>query len=153
MDKCDKKLDLCEVGAHHQNGIAENYIKTISLSTRTLLIHAKQRLPEAHSIILWPFAILAAIEKENFIKMKKNGLTPAEEFGGIDRSTIGAENFHTWGCPVYVLDAKLQSGSIGPPKWESRGRVGIYLGHSPFHTGNVALVFSLQTVMYHLSIM
>ena len=77
--------------------------------------------------------------------MKENGLTPAEEFGRIERSSIGAENFHTWGCPVYVLNAKLQSGSIGPPKWESRGRVGIYLGHSPFHAGNVALVFNLQT--------
>eukprot|EP00957_Ditylum_brightwellii_P032465 2460252-Ditylum_brightwellii.AAC.2 len=56
------------------------------------------------------------------------------------------EDFHTWGCPVYILDSSLQTGTgIGPPKWDPRSRAGVYLGHSPHHAGNVALVLNLQT--------
>ena len=31
------------------------------------------------------------------------------------------------------------------PKWDPRARVGVYLGHSPCHAGNVALILNLQT--------
>eukprot|EP00957_Ditylum_brightwellii_P003988 303818-Ditylum_brightwellii.AAC.1 len=56
------------------------------------------------------------------------------------------EDFHTWGCPVFVLYSALQSArSIGPPKWNPRARAGVYLGHSAHHAGNVALVLNLQT--------
>ena len=60
----------------------------------------------------------------------------------------------TFGCPVYVLDFKLQSPGISPPKWEPRSRLGIYLGKSPFHAGSVALVLNPKTghvsPQYHL---
>jgi hypothetical protein len=47
---------------------------------------------------------------------------------------------------VYVLDARSQSaGGPGPPKWEPCSRIGVYLGHSPFHAGSVALVFNPKT--------
>jgi hypothetical protein len=47
---------------------------------------------------------------------------------------------------VYVLDSHLQSaGGPGPPIWEPRSRIGVYLGHSPFHAGSVALVFNPRT--------
>ena len=47
---------------------------------------------------------------------------------------------------MYVLDARAQSaGGPGPPKWEPRSRIGVYLGHSPFHAGSVALVFNPRT--------
>ena len=46
---------------------------------------------------------------------------------------------------MYILDEKLQSGSIGPPKWEPRSRLGIYVGHSPVHAGSVALVLNVIT--------
>ena len=52
--------------------------------------------------------------------------------------------FHTWGCPVFVLDHRLQ-GDSKIPKWEPRARVGVFMGHSPVHAGNVALVLNLQT--------
>eukprot|EP00957_Ditylum_brightwellii_P076868 5842871-Ditylum_brightwellii.AAC.1 len=57
-----------------------------------------------------------------------------------------ADVFHAWGCPVFVLDADLQTvHGRGPPKWNPRARAGVYLGHSPVHAGNVALVLNLQT--------
>ena len=55
-------------------------------------------------------------------------------------------DFHTFGCPVYVLDARLQSvGGAGPPKWDPRYRLGIYVGHSPSHAGSVALVLNPES--------
>ncbi len=50
-------ITFCGVGSHHQNGIAEQKIKDITLGRRTLLLHAKHMLPEYISTILWPFAV------------------------------------------------------------------------------------------------
>ena len=46
---------------------------------------------------------------------------------------------------MFVLDHRLQGGLGGPPKWDPRARVGIYLGRSPCHAGNVALVLNPRT--------
>ena len=54
-------------------------------------------------------------------------------------------DFHTWGCPVYVLDAESQSGCIGTSKWDPKSHAGIYLDHSPCHAGTVSLVLNLST--------
>ena len=43
------------------------------------------------------------------------------------------------------MDSRLQSGIAGPPKWEPRSRLGIYVGHSPSHAGSVALVLNPRT--------
>ena len=50
-----------------------------------------------------------------------------------------------FGYPVFVLDARLQGGVGGPPKWDPRARVEIYLGHSPCHADSVALVLNPRT--------
>jgi hypothetical protein len=36
-------------------------------------------------------------------------------------------------------------GSIGPPKWDPRSNIRVYLGHSPFHARSVALVCNPST--------
>ena len=57
------------------------------------------------------------------------------------------KSFHTLFCPIYVLDGRSQStGGPGLPKWEPRSRIGVYLVHSPFHAGTVAIVFNPITV-------
>ena len=59
---------------------------------------------------------------------------------------IPVKSIHTLFIPIYVLDARLQnSGGAGPPKWEPRSRIGVYLGHSPFHAGSIALVWNPTT--------
>jgi hypothetical protein len=50
-----------------------------------------------------------------------------------------------FGCPAYVLENALQSGKGIHNKWKYRSRVGIYLGRSPFHGRNVALVLDRTT--------
>jgi hypothetical protein len=51
---------------------------------------------------------------------------------------------HTFGCPVYALQNCLQAGGH-LPKWNSRARLGIYLGPSPRHASSVSLVLNLTT--------
>ena len=78
-----------------------------------------------------------------------DGNTPTEKFYNINNIHPNAHEYHTFGCPVYVLNYKLQSGSIGPTKWEPHSRVGVYIGHSPMHARCVALI--LDPVTGHVS--
>ena len=54
------------------------------------------------------------------------------------------KHFHPFGCPIYVLQAPLQTGAPFP-KWNKRSRVGIFLCHSPHHATSVPLILSTQT--------
>ncbi len=51
---------------------------------------------------------------------------------------------HTFGCPVFDLQNVLASGSQ-LPRWSPRAHLGLNLGPSPLHTGNVYLVLNLVT--------
>ena len=53
---------------------------------------------------------------------------------------------HPFGCPVFVLLFGLQNVGSMIPKWNPRARVGVYLGHSPCHVGNIALVLNPKTL-------
>ena len=54
------------------------------------------------------------------------------------------KHFHPFGCPVYVLQAPLQTRSPFP-KWGECSRIGIFLCHSPHHASSVPLILSTQT--------
>ena len=141
-----QKLTFCGVGAHHQNGVAENTIKQLTLTARTLLLHAQRYWPEYISTMLWTFALLSAADRLNNLHVDLDGKTPEIKFSQAAGNTTRLKNFHTFGCPVYVLDARLQdSGGPGVPKWEPRARLGVYVGHSPYHAGSVALVLNPKT--------
>ena len=57
---------------------------------------------------------------------------------------INKKHWKPFGCPVYVLDESLQTGKPFN-KWKQHARVGIYLGQSPIHNQNVALVLNRNT--------
>ena len=40
VQRCFQRITFCAVGAHHQNGVSENAIKQLTLTARTLLVHA-----------------------------------------------------------------------------------------------------------------
>ena len=46
---------------------------------------------------------------------------------------------------MYVLDSRLQDGHGNIPKWDTRSRAVIYLGHSTVHANSVALVLNPNT--------
>ena len=96
--------------------------------------------------MFWTLYLVAAADRMNNLHIDMHGQTLEMKFS----KTIGLSkilsHFHTFGCPVYILDARLQSvGGGGPPKWDPRARLGIYLGNPPSHTGSVALVMSPKT--------
>ena len=142
----DQTIDFCGVGAHNQNGIVENKNRALTLGARTLLLHGMRYWPQMIDTMFWPFAIKAQAERMNTLHMDLDGLTPEMKLYGLKKGEFPLQHYHTLFCPVYVLDARLQSaGGAGPPKWEPRSRIGVYLGHSPFHAGSVALVFNPTT--------
>ena len=51
IDDCkssNQTISFCGVGGHHQNGIAERKIKSLTLGGRTLLLHAKRTIQNLH---------------------------------------------------------------------------------------------------------
>jgi hypothetical protein len=102
--------------------------------------------PQMIDTLFWPFAFKAAAKCHTCLLFNSNGLTPNALLHGIPLDAIPVKTFHTLFCPVYVLDARVQSaGGPGPPKWEPRSWIGAFVGHSPFHTGSFVLVFNPRT--------
>jgi hypothetical protein len=136
-------ISYCAVNAHHQNGRAEKKIRDLQELARAMILHAKQRWPNAITANLWPYALRNANDISNSAPGIKDGISPMEKFSQVKVSPKVRTN-HTFGCPVYVLDSRLQEGQ-SIPKWDEKARIGIYLGMSPRHSRKVALVLNLQT--------
>ena len=141
----NQTITFCGVKSHHQNGIAECKIKDITLGSRTLLLHAKHMFPEYISIILSPFAVKCYKDRLNNLVHHADGRTPYETLASLDAALINKANFHTFGCPCYVLDHRLQSGAGKIPKWEPHARMGIYIRRLPSHASNVQLILNPRT--------
>ena len=134
---------FCGVNAHHQNGVAERRIRDLRESARSMLLLAKHNWPTAISTHLWPFAIKYACTIRN-AAAREGAQSPIEKFTST-AITPNLKDFHTFGCPVYILDNKLQAGQTQQHKWMDRSKIGIYLGTSPHHSHNVALVLNTIT--------
>ena len=141
-----QSISFCGVGAHHQNGVAERRIRDLTEHARTMLLHASHRWPKAINVHLWPYALRLAAHIRNHVPRESKGGAPIEIFSKAQvQNKIFHKHQHTFGCPVYVLDAPLQSGLSAKPKWSERSRIGAYLGHSSNHSQSVALVLNLKT--------
>ncbi len=67
--------------------------------------------------MLWPLALLDIADIMNNLHIDLQGKTPEMKFSNTTGNTTRLSNFHTFGCPVYILDARLQdTGGPGPPK-------------------------------------
>jgi len=115
---CNQVITFCSIRSHHQNGIAERKIKELTLGGRTLLLHAKRMLPEYVSTILWPFALKCCKDRLNNLVHRADDQTPYEMLAGLESFKMVMSNFHTFGCPCYVLDHQLQSGNM---EWYQNG--------------------------------
>jgi hypothetical protein len=116
------------VGAHHQSGRAEKRIRDLQDLARTSLIHASKRWPDAVDARLWPYALQSANASMNKTPFLKQDESPLEMFS-ICKVLPNMHEDHPFGCPVYVLDSRLQ-GLVKVNKWASRSRLAVYLGHS-----------------------
>ena len=138
-------MTFAGVNAHHQNGIAERRIRTLQNMARTMLIHSAYRWPACITANLWPYALRMANESlNNCPSMQDSKYRSPMQIFSKSKVMMNPKHFQTFGCPVYVLDNKLQHNAPFH-KWKERSRVGIYLGQSPVHGKNVALVLNRQT--------
>jgi hypothetical protein len=69
--------------------------------------------------------------------------TPIEIFANT-KVSANPKHWKPFGCPAYVLESALQSNKPFH-KWQQRSKVGVYIGKSPQHGRNVALVFDRET--------
>eukprot|EP00957_Ditylum_brightwellii_P047983 3644099-Ditylum_brightwellii.AAC.1 len=100
-------------------------IKRHSHNCRKALLHAKKKWPEVITSALWPFCYKAVGERHNRLDLNSNKMSPLEVLLG-HKEEIAVKDYHSWGCPIFVLDSKLQSGQeIGPPKWDPRAQAGV----------------------------
>jgi len=143
IEKKGQILSFAEVGAHHQNGIAEKRIGDLQRKATTLLLHAQIRWPDAINTYLWPYAIRCANERRNTCPTKTSALSPLNKLCQSNRKP-SYRHQHRFGCPVYVLNKDNQDGKKAR-KWIDRTRIGINLGPSPRHASSVALILNLKT--------
>eukprot|EP00536_Pseudo-nitzschia_multiseries_P004066 jgi/Psemu1/187116/e_gw1.65.25.1 len=145
---CSDKNQSCfysGVGAHHQNR-AERSIQTIFYTAHAaLLFHFAINWPQQASADLWPFAVDHAVYLWNNVSRPSTKLAPLDNFTGMQfMNHHHLQRLHVFGCPVYVLDPKLQNGK-NVPKWERRSRQGVYIGVSHHHSSTIHLVLNPDT--------
>eukprot|EP00804_Cyclotella_cryptica_P021020 CCRYP_019781-RA/>CCRYP_019781-RA protein AED:0.29 eAED:0.09 QI:0/0/0/0.75/0/0.25/4/0/351 len=121
-----QKLRFSGVGAHHQNGVAENAFRTISNMARTNLIHASLQWPERSLLDLWPFAMSYAIWVHNRLPPHGYSLSPIELWSQVKSTHSDISRAHVFGCPVYMA-RKFPSGT-------AQAHQGIFVGFSPKHS-------------------
>ena len=141
----EQTIDFSGVGAHHQNGVAERSIQTVTTWARTMLLHASIHWPDAADLDLWPFALEHAVHIWNHLPKRDNLLSPLEIFSGTKVDNYDRlQRAHVWGCPVYVLDPKLQDEKK-IPKFNPCSRWGQYLGQSTAHSSTIGRILNLRT--------
>ena len=138
-----QKLRFCGVNAHHQNGVAERSIRTVSEMARAMLLHSSLHWKSGIDSSLWPLAVSHAAYIYNHLP-NSHDVCPADLFTGTTVPRHHLLQAHVWGCPVYVLDPQLQQGKK-LPRWQPRARRGVFVGYSPSHSSNVPLILNLQT--------
>ena len=95
--------------------------------------------------MLGPFATKCAQDIMNNLRVDINLETPDMRFSNTKAVNVQLKHYPTFGCPVYILESRLQTNPKGVPKWEPRSRLGIYVGPSPAHAGSVELVLNPKT--------
>ena len=149
VDECRRNrqtLTFAGVNAHHTNGLAERRIRSLQDLARAMMIHHHRRWNMGGTVHLWPYALKMANDAINETPnlKDKEGRSPLQMFSNSDVQ-LHEKHWAPFGCPVYVLDRSLQGEPRIHNKWEYRSRVGIYLGRSPNHGRNIALVLDRKT--------
>ena len=118
LDDCARShqtVNFCGVGAHHQNGVAERAIQTVTKWARTIMIDAAINWPDQADLSLWPMAMDHAVWMWNHLPKEGVGLSPLELATGIKSSHEELKRLHVWGCPGFLVAMILGSPSLLPP--------------------------------------
>lgn len=134
-------------GAAHQNGVAERAILNVVNMARTMMLHAAMRSADGSlNTDLWSMAMDYAVWIYNHLPRRDSGASPEELWTRTTSDTpLLLADCHVWGCPVFVLEPKLQKSGIKIPKWHPRSRRGILMGFSPQHSTLITLILNLAS--------
>jgi hypothetical protein len=91
---------------------------------------------------MWPFVLKEAAYHLNWLSLWSDGQSCGAAFFNVDEDLFDPTTYHVFGSPCFVFDSQLQCGIAGPPKWEPRSWLSIYVGQSPSHARSVALVLN-----------
>ena len=146
LDLQDQTITFSGVGAHHQAGVAERAIQTVTHWARAMMMEQLLRWPDEFDPANWAFALEHAVYVWNHMPRARNGLSPIELFTGTKTPSYdpALTNLRIWGCPAWTLDPKLQDGHK-LPKFTARSRCGMYLGSSPKHSDSIGRILNLET--------
>jgi hypothetical protein len=118
------------------------------------MVHASLHWTERglDEISLWSFAVKYSVWVYNRVPNVRLGFTPLELVtrGSLELVTRERSNYrdllrcHVWGCPVFVLEAKLQNDQK-LPEWNRLAWMGQFVGFSDEHSSLVANVQHLST--------
>jgi len=80
-----QELSFSVVNLHHQNGVAERYIQSITCLARAMLLHSALHWPKEHWMVHWPIAMDHAVLTWNNLPMPDD-MSPIEKFTGLQSS-------------------------------------------------------------------
>jgi hypothetical protein len=108
---------------------------------QTFMVHASLHWTERGSdnLSLWSFAVKHLVWVYNRFLNVRLGLTPLELITRECSDYKDLLHFHVWGCPVFVLEAKLHNDQK-LPKWNQRARMSQFVDFSDKHSSLVANV-------------
>ena len=95
--------------------------------------------------MIWPFDLRKAVDFHNNTNANEDSKSPQELLSGFNGKT-DVKQFHTWGCPFFVLDRRNQSLLSGTPKLDPNAKTGAHLGRLLVSASKVALVLNLATI-------
>ena len=108
-----------------QKGIFKLYLTGVELICFTLFLHWPQVATSQEN--LWPFAINYVIYMHHHLSIGNMRISLTKYFTNtVFPNYIYLTRAHTFCCPVYVLDPRLQD-SKKVPQWSLQSRRGIYL--------------------------
>ena len=143
--------------ASHKNGAADNAIKKVVTTERTMLMHdALRRTKEELSNDIWPMEMGYSIWTYNRIPDMKSGLSAINIWSRLRFDSVSEtlSIFHLWGCPKNVLEPKLQKPGVKCSKWYIRSLIGFITGFNKKHSTLVWLVLILvagsMSLLYHV---
>ena len=110
------------------------------------MVHASLHRSErgSNDLSLWSLAVKHSVWLYNRLPNAISGLTPLELLTRSKSDHRDLLRCHVWGCPVFVLEPKLQNDQK-LPKWNRRVQMCQFLGFSDEHSSLVANVSNLST--------
>ena len=139
-------VSLSGVYAHHTNEISECRIRDIQYSGCNMLIHAAHQWKSYITTNLLPYAIRLGNQEYNNTPLLGNAQvkTPKQLFTSMEVQD-NPKHWKPFGCPTFFFTPALRAPQPIHHKWKHRAELGIYLGPSPVHHRNVALVLNPAT--------